>query len=368
MSNSGLIEFDSESVIIWIGNRIILFRIDSKKIEKDITFDAPTIDLKLWNGNLVLIAEKQLKLVDLQGKLIRKYELVRRPTSMQILGDEVFVADRSGDVYKFNLMNEEKSQEGQKDLTTKIEPILGHCSNLLKIEVDNDFIYTGEQDEKVRISVRKYPFVIDNYLLGHSEFISDFKLTKTKAVYYSTSGDGTCIQWKDGNVVCQTEAKNDSIAHSLSISPDQTKIAFAVQRYINPLESDEVKTKIQNESDPVLILGFDDSLSERCETKLKNGDYPLASLWTQSCAYWLIENEAKMVRLAQFVGQREEILKEFEIKSERDPEHYDKLRKIQPRSENYDEYLRRRKEGFKQSRNDNKAKRRKKENSEMVTA
>ena len=48
--------------------------------------------------------------------------------------------------YKFNLVNEEKeSQEGQQDQTTKIEPILGHCSNLLKIEVDKKFIYTGEQ-------------------------------------------------------------------------------------------------------------------------------------------------------------------------------------------------------------------------------
>ena len=50
-------------------------------------------------------------------------------------------------------------------------------------------------------------------------------------------------------------------------------------------------------------------------------------------AYWLIENETKMVRLSKFEDGKEEILKDFEIKSERDEEHFDKLRKIQPRSE-----------------------------------
>ena len=95
-----------------------------------------------------------------------------------------------------------------------------------------------------------------------------------------TSGDPMIkIYIKDGEVECQTEAKNDSIAHSLSISPDGTHLTFAVQRYINPLESDEVKTKIQNESDPNSILRFDSNLGERNEIKMKQGDYPLASHW-----------------------------------------------------------------------------------------
>jgi len=64
MSNSGLIEgFDSESLIIWIENRILIFRINEKKVEKDIKFDAPIIDLKLWNEKMVLMAEKDYKLL-----------------------------------------------------------------------------------------------------------------------------------------------------------------------------------------------------------------------------------------------------------------------------------------------------------------
>lgn len=44
MSNSGLIKgFDSESLVIWIENRILIFRINEKKVEKDIKFDAPII-------------------------------------------------------------------------------------------------------------------------------------------------------------------------------------------------------------------------------------------------------------------------------------------------------------------------------------
>ena len=49
---------------------------------------------------MALMAEKELQIVDLEGKVIRKYALVRRPTSLQVLNDEAFVADRSGDVYK----------------------------------------------------------------------------------------------------------------------------------------------------------------------------------------------------------------------------------------------------------------------------
>lgn len=56
--------------------------------------------MKLWNEQMVLMAEKELQVVDLDGKVIRKYALVRRPTSLQVLNDEAFVADRSGDVYK----------------------------------------------------------------------------------------------------------------------------------------------------------------------------------------------------------------------------------------------------------------------------
>ena len=118
MSNSGLVKgFDSESLVIWIENRILIFRINEKKVEKDIKFDAPIIgtyqcdpnistalplflDLKLWNEKMVLMAEKELQIVDLDGKVIRKYGLVRRPTSLQVSDDEAFVADRSGDVYK----------------------------------------------------------------------------------------------------------------------------------------------------------------------------------------------------------------------------------------------------------------------------
>ena len=58
------------------------------------------LDLRLWNERMVLMAEKELQIVDLDGTVIRKYGLVRRPTSLQVLGDEAFVADRSGDVYQ----------------------------------------------------------------------------------------------------------------------------------------------------------------------------------------------------------------------------------------------------------------------------
>ena len=44
MSNSGLVKgFDSESLVIWIENRILIFRINERQVEKDIKFDASII-------------------------------------------------------------------------------------------------------------------------------------------------------------------------------------------------------------------------------------------------------------------------------------------------------------------------------------
>ena len=53
MSNSGLVKgFDSESLVIWIENRILIFRINERQVEKDIKFDAPIIGTYPWDRNI----------------------------------------------------------------------------------------------------------------------------------------------------------------------------------------------------------------------------------------------------------------------------------------------------------------------------
>jgi len=358
----------SKCGFIWIGKKLFHFDFEQKKIINEFDFDAHIIDVKREKEVTALLVNRDLIIVvDDKFDERKKFDLIRRPTSLKLIDGICYVADRSGDVYEIDhqTSQQQKSPErvGEKE---EQKPILGHCSNLLQIEVDAKFIYTAEQDEKVRISLRSHPFVIENYLLGHIEFISSFKLSNTnpESIYYSTSGDGTCIKWQDGQINQQTNEKDQFIAHSLALS-DTDMITLGLQSYTNPLDSEAEIV------DQKRIVFYDSNLTELLNIDLGQC-YPLASFWLGTQCYWLIENESKEVSLCLYEinnGEKGQTIKCFSgISSERDPEQWDKLRKVQPKNEFYDEYLKKRKEGFKQSRMDHRGKKRKREKEARLNA
>ena len=95
-------------------------------------------DLKVWNEKIIILVDKSLRICSFPELTQEKiYNLIRRPSCCKVFKNECFIADKSGDVYKIDLEN------GDNDALK--DPILGHVSLILSIDVDEKFIYTAEQ-------------------------------------------------------------------------------------------------------------------------------------------------------------------------------------------------------------------------------
>lgn len=127
-----------------------------------------------------------------QSEMSVKYvfELVRGASKVKFTpsGRYIVVADKSGDVYLFDLQKKD-------DIGTLI---LGHLSLLLDVLVtpDEKYILTCDRDEKIRISSFPNGYNIITYCLGHSEFVSSIHLLPhDDGCLISTSGDATVRFW-----------------------------------------------------------------------------------------------------------------------------------------------------------------------------
>ncbi|KAI2660440.1 tRNA (guanine-N(7)-)-methyltransferase non-catalytic subunit wdr4 [Labeo rohita] len=117
--------------------------------------------------------------------------VVRRCTSLAFTQaeDEVFVADKSGDVYSFSVLEPQKPGELK----------LGHLSMLLDVILspDDKYIITADRDEKIRVSLRRSPYNIQAFCLGHREFVSALLVPAGHPDWLlSGSGDGTMKVWQ----------------------------------------------------------------------------------------------------------------------------------------------------------------------------
>ncbi|XP_072541120.1 tRNA (guanine-N(7)-)-methyltransferase non-catalytic subunit wdr4 [Salminus brasiliensis] len=116
--------------------------------------------------------------------------VVRRCTSLAFsqTEDELFVADKSGDVYSFSILEPQKAGELK----------LGHLSMLLAITLspDDKYIITADRDEKIRVSLRRSPYNIQAFCLGHTEFVSTLFVPDGHPEWLlSGSGDCTLKLW-----------------------------------------------------------------------------------------------------------------------------------------------------------------------------
>ncbi|XP_033628731.1 tRNA (guanine-N(7)-)-methyltransferase non-catalytic subunit WDR4-like [Asterias rubens] len=102
--------------------------------------------------------------------------------------NELYVADKFGDVYCFSVL--EPEQEGCLKL--------GHLSMLLDMEVSKDdkFILTSDRDEKIRVSCLPNAYNIHAFCLGHTEFVSRIAIMPGfDNVLVSGGGDSTLRFW-----------------------------------------------------------------------------------------------------------------------------------------------------------------------------
>ena len=88
----------------------------------------------------MILVDKKVYLSSMADlEVVKSAEVVRRPSCCRVFGDECFIADKSGDVYVFHLTDNTKHRLE--------EPILGHVSLILSIDVTEKHIITAEQGE-----------------------------------------------------------------------------------------------------------------------------------------------------------------------------------------------------------------------------
>ncbi|XP_040003848.1 tRNA (guanine-N(7)-)-methyltransferase non-catalytic subunit wdr4 [Xiphias gladius] len=147
------------------------------------------------SGKLVAVTDDTKRLVlfhcEPSWQCISIRWVVRRCTSMVFskAEDELLVADKSGDVYSFSVV--EPKREGELKM--------GHLSMLLAITMspDDKYIITADRDEKIRVSHLRCPYNIQSFCLGHQQFVSALLLPSAHShCLLSGSGDGTVKLWE----------------------------------------------------------------------------------------------------------------------------------------------------------------------------
>lgn len=96
------------------------------------------LDVKVWGEKVVILVDKTVRICCYPDFNVEQcHTLQRRSSGCKIVNDECYIADKSGDVFQFNM---------KESLDERLQtPILGHVSLILSIDVDDRFIYTAEQ-------------------------------------------------------------------------------------------------------------------------------------------------------------------------------------------------------------------------------
>lgn len=141
------------------------------------------------NGDLFAICtlNKQLVVYGSEYKVLKNLNVARTVSKIRFTpSNNIIVADKTGDVYLFDLKSE----------NCEAEQVLGHLSMLLDALVTDceKFIITCDRDEKIRVSHYPGAYNIVSYCLGHEEFVLNLELLNEQ-VLISASGDGTVRFW-----------------------------------------------------------------------------------------------------------------------------------------------------------------------------
>ncbi|KAF4109338.1 hypothetical protein G5714_010411 [Onychostoma macrolepis] len=224
--------------------------------------------------------------------------VVRRCTSLVFTQaeDEVFVADKSGDVYSFSVLEPQKPGELK----------LGHLSMLLDVTLspDDRYIITADRDEKIRVSFRRSPYNIQAFCLGHREFVSALLVPVGHPDWLlSGSGDGTMKVWhyESGRRLHSVDLRQ----FTLDSENTDTEKRFAVSRIISSPDGKHIA--VQCERFPSVQLFAVDSGTEGCLSPAETLVLPNAP-WdmtfdSQNQLWVLLETEDVNVLLYQYSEQ-----------------------------------------------------------------
>jgi len=154
---------------------------------------------------MAVCSERKELTVFHKQKPVSRCTLTRKASKLCFAADHVIIADKNGDVYKFNF------KQSQSE-TNKAELVLGHLSMLLDVALtpDNKHILTADRDEKIRVSQFPNGYNITNFCLGHADFVTSISLLNSELLL-SGSGDGTLRVWKflEGVQIASREVHQD---------------------------------------------------------------------------------------------------------------------------------------------------------------
>jgi len=150
------------------------------------------------------------------NQLVSSTLLARKASKLVFTADasHVVLADKNGDVYKIKTTQQEIEVEDTKEVkeVTKDQLVLGHLSMLLDLQLtpSNRYIITADRDEKIRVSHFPHGYNINNYCLGHTDFVTSISVI-SEDLLVSGSGDGTVRVWKflDGKELALREVHKD---------------------------------------------------------------------------------------------------------------------------------------------------------------
>ncbi|EGD78277.1 hypothetical protein PTSG_09341 [Salpingoeca rosetta] len=186
---------------------------------------AATVKSKPATGSVLLAvttAKKTLYICEVQqfGATIKitttqQTRVEKRSTKLVFSSlDTLLSADKFGDVHKFSFATSSEDAEDEgADASKTSDPICGHVSMLLDLDVQADQLRTADRDGKIRISRLPDAFCIDAFCLGHTEFVS--AITGTADCVVSGSGDGTIRVW---NAADGSQLASHNICEVLSLA------------------------------------------------------------------------------------------------------------------------------------------------------
>lgn len=159
--------------------------------------------------------------------LISARTFPKRPSSVTTSIDDkdLVVGDKFGDVYSVPLLATDalvlSSSEAAKDAqSTSIQPILGHVSMLVDIQIaaidGKQYVITADRDEHIRVSKFPQAYIIDRWLFGHTEFVSELTLVSWKPELLLSGGGDDFLavwNWTTGAMLQKFEIRSLLAAH-----------------------------------------------------------------------------------------------------------------------------------------------------------
>ncbi|CAG5090196.1 Oidioi.mRNA.OKI2018_I69.PAR.g12499.t1.cds [Oikopleura dioica] len=339
----GLVVLKDGNVVVWSGSKVVKIDVQQKAITISKDFEGLVNDVIEDKETFLVSHDKTVSIVDpLKMELIQRFDVPRRPSKLCVVDQKCYIADKSGDVYLVDMSDEEIKE--RTDVKT-MKPILGHISLIMDTFVSDKFIYTAEQDEKIKVSSRKHPFIIDHYLLGHTEYVSKIQVDEESNALFSAGGDGTIRSWKNGKADNVKEHEEETVCHSLVASQDHLQYATV---------------SFEDNKDSCIRTVAKRDLAEYHTWKLEGGSVPISSAANSTGlgAYWLIEKE-KSLQLYFAKDKELELVLQDVVESSWKEDHWKVLKKQLEKSDNYEKYLQMREEGFKKARGGRKKQKRK---------